>query len=239
MRLTIAATAAAAVFALPAAASADVTFQAVDGTLPDGSDNVWAPNVATVKAGDTVTWSFAGTALAHNVKSNTTGWTFSNAPMVGNPPVTQTFSTPGTYTFLCELHASPMRGTLTVTDAAGTAPPPPPPPPLSEQPFANDAPPLSVVEVRDVVRPRLDRVRVSRVTRGARVRFRVSEAGTVALKLTRGAKTVKTRTVHTRKGTNRVTLRGLRAGGYRVELRARDLAGNTARTTRARVTVRS
>jgi hypothetical protein len=34
-------------------------------------------------------------------------------------------------------------------------------------------------------------------------------------------------------------LRGLRAGRYRVELRARDRAGNSAPPKRARVTVRS
>ena len=35
-------------------------------------------------------------------------------------------------------------------------------------------------------------------------------------------------------------IRGLKAGSYRVEVKARDLAGNAAkRTTRARITVRS
>jgi hypothetical protein len=50
---------------------------------------------------------------------------------------------------------------------------------------------------------------------------------------------VQTRAVSARGGVNAVVLRGLRAGRYRVELRARDLAGNRARPKRARVTVRA
>ena len=79
---------------------------------------------------------------------------------------------------------------------------------------------------------------MERVARGARVRFRLSEAGRATLALKRGGKTVKTRTVDARKGANTVTVRGLRAGGYRVEVRARDLSGNAAELKRARVTVR-
>ena len=103
-----------------------------------------------------------------------------------------------------------MRGTVTVTDETGAPPPPPPPPPLSEQPFANDVPAPDDLRAHRRRRALLNRLTVRRVTRGARVRFRLSEAGTVTLKLTRGGKTVKTRTVDARKGTNTVTIRGLR-----------------------------
>ena len=131
-----------------------------------------------------------------------------------------------------------MRGTVTVTDATGAPPPPPPPPPLSEQPFVNDVPAPAVLEVRDLVAPKLDHVAVARVAHGARVRFRLSEAGTVTVKLTRG-KAVKTRTVNVRKGTSSVTVKGLRAGSYRVQVSAKDLAANTAGAPkRARVTLR-
>ena len=59
------------------------------------------------------------------------------------------------------------------------------------------------------------------------MRFRLSEAGTLTVKLTRG-KSVKTRTVNVRKGTSSVTVKGLRAGSYRVQVSAKDLAANTA-----------
>jgi hypothetical protein len=126
-----------------------------------------------------------------------------------------------------------------VTDEAGTLPPPPPPPPLSAQPFANDVAAPTILEVRDTVVPTLDRVAVTRVRKGARVRFRLSETGKVTIKLTRRGQKAKTRTVQVRKGTSSATINGLRAGSYRVQVSAADLAGNAARATkRARITVR-
>jgi plastocyanin len=214
-------------------ASADVTIQAVDGT------NVWSPAEVTVKVGEKVTWSFAGTTSMHNFKSDGGPWTLSTTPAIAGMAAEYTFSTPETYTFFCELHKSSMTGKVTVLDATGAPPPPPPPPPLSEQPFANDAPAPATLEVRDTVAPTLDRVSVTRVRKGAKVRVRLSEAGKVAVKLTRG-KTVKRRTVEVRKGTSAFTVSGLRAGTYRVEVSATDLAGNAAKPAkRARVTVRS
>lgn len=225
--------------ACPSAALADQTVQAVDGTATDGSDNRWSPDVVTVKVGETVTWNFGGTALVHNVMAAGTNWSFRNDPAVAGPPISNTFTTPGTYEFFCQLHAAPMRGTVKVTDETGAPPPPPPPPPLSEQPFANDQATPAVFELRDTQAPTLTRVAASRVKRGARIRFRLSEAGRATLKLTRGGRTVRSASVDARRGANTIVVRGLRAGSYRVELRAWDLAGNLARAHRARVTVRS
>jgi plastocyanin len=218
-----------------------VTFQAVDGTGTGPADNRWTPDVATIKVGETVTWSFTGTAIPHNVKA-TDDWVIPNAPgpKVGNDPVTYAFTTPGIYEFFCTLHASTMRGKITVADEAGTLPPPPPPPPLSAQPFPNDVPAPTILEVRDTIVPTLDRVAVTRVRKGARVRFRLSEAGKVTIRLTRRGHAAKSRTVEVRKGTSSATLKGLRAGSYRVQVSASDLAGNAAPAAkRARVTVRS
>jgi plastocyanin len=237
MRVTIAGVTVAAALLVPSAAFADATIQATDDTSVEGTNNRWTPSAVTVKAGETVTWSFAGTTIPHNVRS-ATGWEFGNTPDLAGPPASYTFTTPGTYEFFCQLHPTPMRGIVTVTDATGAPPPPPPPPPLSEQPFVNDVPAPAVLEVRDVVAPKLDHVAVARVAHGARVRFRLSEAGKVTVKLTRG-KAVKTRTVNVRKGTSSVTVKGLRAGSYRVQVSAKDLASNTAGAPkRARVTLR-
>jgi plastocyanin len=239
MRLKIAPITVVATLALPGAAFADATIQAVDGTAANAGINQWSPSAATVKVGETVTWRFAGTTLFHNVRPDGGAWMPGNAPAVAGPDATFTFTTPGTYTFFCELHRSTMTGTVTVTDATGASPPPPPPPPLSEQPFVNDVPAPATLEVRDTVAPKLDRVSVKRVRKGAKIRLRLSEAGKVAVKLTRG-KTVKRRTVEVRKGTSSFTVRGLRKGTYRVSVTARDLAGNAAKPAkRARVTVRS
>jgi plastocyanin len=223
--------------AFPATAAADATIAASDGSIGDGSDSRWTPNAITVKVNEPVRWTFDGTSLAHNVRSTSVNWAFESQIGVAGPPATHSFAAPGTYTYVCRLHAA-MTGTVTVTDATGAAPPPPPPPPLSEQPFANDAPALNTFERIDGVAPVLRAVKVRRVARGARVRFRASEAGRATLTLKRAGRTAKRRTAHVRKGANSVTLRGVKAGAYRVELRVRDLSGNAARVKRARVTVR-
>lgn len=227
---------AAAALAFPAAASADITIQAVDATPAAPDTNVWSLTDVSIKVGESVSWSFAGTTLVHNVRSDSANWSLSSPFAVAGPTVTKTFDTPGTYAFLCELHRNTMTGVVRVSDETGAPPPPPPPPPLSEQPYANDAPPLTVFEVRDTVAPVLDRVRASRVAGGVRVRFRLSEDGTVVIKLRRAGRVVKTRTVAA--GARSATIRGLKAGSYRVEVSAKDLAGNAAKggPSRARVT---
>ena len=81
-------------------------------------------------------------------------------------------------------------------------------------------------------------MRVRRAGGVARLRFRVSEPSEVTVRFRRGGKVVATRHVRAA-GTVRVTVpRSLAAGRYRVELRARDGAGNASRLRSARLTVR-
>jgi plastocyanin len=229
MRIPYTVAAAAAALAFPAVA--DAQFQAVDNT------NVWAPAELTVRVGEPVTWSFAGTTLVHNVRSSSANWSFATPYALAGPTASYTFQTPGDYAFLCELHGSTMTGVVKVLDASGQPAAPPPPPPLSEQPFANDIPPLTVFEKRDKVAPKLTRVKVARVARGVRVKFRLSEAGKVTVRATRGRSVVK-RTVEVAKGTRSITVRGLKRGRYRVQVTAKDLAGNAAKAKpRASVTL--
>ena len=126
-----------------------------------------------------------------------------------------------------------MRGTVTV----GEAPPPPPPPP-SEQPFPNDTDAPTVLEVVDEQRPRLSRVRAAGRPHGIRVRFRLSEAGRVTVRVRRGGRLVASRAVRVRRGAGAVYVGDLRPGRYRLAVRARDLARNASRTKRASATVR-
>jgi plastocyanin len=229
-----------AVVALAAApaAAADVTIQAVDGTVADNHNNRWEPRGVTVRAGEVVTWSFAGTTGFHNVASTSPNWEFRNGPATVAPPTASfTFDTPGIYAFVCEVHTGTMEGTVTVTDAAGTPPPPPPPPPLSEQPWPNDRPAPSVLELVDETSPKLTGVRATAIARGARVRFRLSERARVTVRLERGGRTVKTAGRTFARGAHRFTVRDRRMRGrYRLEVRATDLAGN--RSPVRRVTVR-
>jgi plastocyanin len=206
------------------------------------------PDVA-VTVGDTVTWTFAGTAQAHHVANqgsdiNDAGWaTFSSPLGVPAPDATYTFSTPGVYKFYCSVHPTTMFGTVTVGTA--DAPPPPPAPPrvipLSEQPFTNDSPALpatSETVTLDTTKPRLSSVSARRSGhRGARLRFRVSEESVVDVRLKRGGKTVK-RYAAAGTGTLAFTAKSLKAGRYRVEVRAYDVAGNASSMKRVSLTVR-
>jgi plastocyanin len=223
---------------LAPAASAQ-TVQAIDGTAADNYDNRWSPQTTTVAVGQTVTWSFAGTSALHNVSSSGTNWSFRNGdPGSGSPPASYRFTTPGTYRFICEVHATTMYGDVLVTDASGNPPPPPPPPPLSEQPFPNDAGSPSAFEVADALGPRLSRLAARSWRGGARLRFRLDEPAVVTLRVRRARLTVKrTRGMYLR-GRRTLTIRHLRPGRYRLDISARDLAGNRSRTRHERVTVR-
>ena len=222
--------------AAPAASAADQTVQAVDGS------NTWSPPNVTVKAGETVTWSFAGTTGFHNVAAASDNWgrPFDTDIASGPPPASFTFDAPGTYAFVCEAHANTMSGNVTVTDASGNPPPPPPPPPPGEQPFPNDAPPLGGFEYGglDTKRPKLGSVRMQGVRNGARVRFRVSERALVTLRVQKRGIPVKTKHVRAAKQRRTVTIRGLRAGRYEVVVRAADPAGNRSRAVSRRVRFR-
>jgi plastocyanin len=223
---------------LAPAASAQ-TVQAVDGTEADNYNNRWTPQTTTIRVGQTVTWSFAGTSALHNVASSGSNWSFRNGnPGSGSPSASYTFATSGTYRFVCEVHATTMFGDVVVTDASGNPPPPPPPPPLSEQPFPNDAGAPSGFEVADALAPRLTRLAARSWHGGARLRFRLDEPAVVRVRVLRARVTVKRARVMLLRGKRRLTIRHLRPGAYRLVISARDLSGNRSRTRRARVTVR-
>ena len=220
--------------AAPAAAgAAEVQVQGLDSLQ-------FAPKDVTIAAGDTVRWTFAGTTQPHNVAATGGNWTFRTE--AGAPPapdaVAPPFAAPGVYTYVCEIHATTMTGTITVTGAGGAPPPAAAPPPLSTQPFPNDATPPAPLETGglDTRRPRLSGVSVRRRAGGARVRFRVSESARVTVRFKRGGRTVRTRSVAAA-GRETLTVRRLGTGTYRVELRAVDPAGNRA-VRRAGLTVR-
>jgi plastocyanin len=229
----------AALAGAPAAHAQSHVIQAVDGTEADNYNNRWSPNTVTIKAGEAVTWSFTGSAVYHNVVASGSNWSYRNGdPAIAPPPASHTFTTPGTYSFLCQIHATTMVGQVVVTDAGGNPPPPPPPPPLSEQPFPNDAGAPSAFESADALPPRLTRVSARGRRHTVRVRFRLDEPAIVTLRVQRARLTVKRKRGLFLGGRRAVMLRGLRRGSYRIVLGARDLTGNRSRTKHARVTVR-
>jgi plastocyanin len=233
--------AAVAVALLLAPAASAQTVQAVDGTEADNYNNRWSPQATTIRVGQTVTWSFAGTSALHNVASSGANWSpaFRNGnPASGPPPASYTFTKVGTYRFICEVHANTMFGDVIVTDASGNPPPPPPPPPLSEQPFPNDAGAPGAFEIDDGLAPRLARMWARGRRHAARLGFRLDEPAVVTVRVRRARLTVKRSRAMLLRGRRTLTIRRLQPGRYRLDITARDLAGNRSRVRHARVTVR-
>jgi plastocyanin len=204
----------AAVALLPSPAPANVNVFARD--LPPK----WSTSEVQIAVGDSVTWRFEGTRLAHNVAASSTNWSFVT-PFDGTPK-TFTFTAPGTYRFICQAHAFTMNGEVKV----GTGGPAPTPgetswPNRTHAPRVDRRPPI------------LDHVRAH----GWRLRFRLSERARTVVRVTRGDRLVWRRAVLGHKGPNAVVVAGLAPGRYRVALRARDFHGNPSRVTRLHLTV--
>jgi plastocyanin len=223
--------------ALAAAAPA----QGAEHIIQGQASLTWDTPDITVAVGDTVTWQFADTTQNHNVQSEVRDtpdaeWnTFTSPIAMPAPPASHTFNTEGTYTYLCIVHTSTMKGVVRV-GAAG----PPPPPPLSAQKLNNDDTSVFPAEkvLLDTSKPRLTGVSARRVARGAmRVRFRVSEESVVSVRVRRAGKTVKTMTTEG-KGLHGLTAKKLKDGRYRIEVRATDIAGNRSALKRLTLRVR-
>jgi plastocyanin len=241
-RLTLAATLLATAAAPAAAYATTFDVQAVDGTEADNYDNRWTPSTVNAVVGDTVTWRFDGTSMPHNVMSEGANWKFrSGGAAVAPPPASFTFTAAGTYTFICQVHPTTMRGTVSVRgkDAPDPGPPkPPPPPPPSEQAFPNDSAAPRLLELLDRTRPAVRNVKATGVRRGVRVRYSVSEESRVTVTVRRGSRKVKARTVSVRRGKRQLVVRGLQRGKYRVQVQARDLARNKSRVRTVTVRVK-
>ncbi|HWM20772.1 MAG TPA: ThuA domain-containing protein, partial [Ilumatobacteraceae bacterium] len=83
----------------------------------DAEGTEWAPDVATVTTGETVRWTFAGETLPHNVRSTSANWSVNTPQATGQAAFDYTFTQAGVYTFVCDVHAGTMTGTITVEDA--------------------------------------------------------------------------------------------------------------------------
>jgi plastocyanin len=118
-------------FALQSAAGSSAEGPAIEAASA-GAGFTWKPSSATVGAGGTVGFKNPSSVVPHGV--NWTGGP--EKPSCSGVPAGQestnwsgscTFAQAGTYTFICPVHPTEMKGTITVT--SGEAPPGPPPPP--------------------------------------------------------------------------------------------------------------
>ena len=78
------------------------------------ADFSFTPAVVSVKVGTTVTWHFNQPSAPHNVVALTTPVLFNSGTPQGTGTYSFTFTTPGRYDYLCQIHPT-MRGTIVVT----------------------------------------------------------------------------------------------------------------------------
>jgi plastocyanin len=238
---------------LPAAASAATRpVQAFD--QPEGHPPVWTPSQLSAQPGDTVRFQFEqpgnpnAAGASHDVFLVRPGQPESKLGVSYlNPTVEAALDQEGTYSFFCSIHRDSMSGTIAV--AAGEPTPvvdpgrpwesPAPVIDSGPPPALNTSSPPAAWEEGDNVAPTMTRVRVSRSGRSARVRARVSEAGTFHLRVLRGNREVAERRVRVKAGAVSASVRlPARHGRYRLAIYTRDKVGISCEWRFRTITVR-
>jgi plastocyanin len=242
---------------------------AADETIATDTGTAFIPPDVAISTGDTVTWNFPAPGV-HNAASsndvpadpNWKDFRTSDAPSRGT--YSYTFTQPGSYTYLCEVHGG-MSGTITVTGTPVTPTPTPsatptttptstptttPTPTPTPGPSGTTPPvddhtttpaPVNIASA-DSAAPALSGLHLKAVRRGARVTFKLSEPATVTLRFKKrgSSKVVHTERLQARPGTRTVTVKSarLKRGRYTVELQARDATGNTTSALRSNLRIR-
>jgi plastocyanin len=238
--------------------------QAADQTITANNTNQFQNADVSIETGDTVTWSF--TAGTHNAQSDNEvaadpNWTGFATPIPSTGTHEYTFTQPGTYEYVCVVHAPEMRGTITVTGEPTEPTPTPtttPPPAPTTQPSptptpgpsgstpappagASGATPAPGSAARDSIAPAVSGLRVAAIRRGARITLTLSETSTVTFRFKRrsSGRVVRTARLQVRAGKRTLIVRGggLKRGRYVVELQARDSGGNVGALKRASVRI--
>ena len=123
MAVAVAATLALIVIAVRAPLRSLAATSAVTITDDSFSPNSYAPNPITVRAGDTVTWTNNGPST-HTVTSDAgSAMAFDSGNIAAGGTFTQTFSTPGTFTYHCSIHPGMTGSVIVQAAAAGAATP--------------------------------------------------------------------------------------------------------------------
>jgi plastocyanin len=79
------------------------------------NNNVFQPADVTINAGETVTWTWGSGATLHSVQSTgSPSFPSSTVQSGSGATYSNTFDTPGTYTYDCAVHGTAMSGTVTV-----------------------------------------------------------------------------------------------------------------------------
>jgi len=76
-------------------------------------DNFYSPNASAIAAGSSITWTWRG-STNHSVTFQTGPVALGGSATMSSGTFTQTFTTPGTYTYQCLVHGAAMSGSVTV-----------------------------------------------------------------------------------------------------------------------------
>jgi plastocyanin len=218
----------------------------------------------TIEAGEVVTWDFDTGTNTHNVVpanevAEDPAWKDWSIGFNNSGKYKRQFMEPGTYEFVCQVHAG-MEGTVTVVEGDGTATPIPTEDPDPDPDPSPSPAPTPTVQVststddhlqtpapghaaKDTLAPKVQTMRLRARARELSVRFWLSEPATVRIiAKRRGSKgTLASATVHSPAGTRTVKLRSKRfkRGTFTVSLRVTDAMGNKATAPRKNVRLRS
>ena len=227
--------------AVPLALLLAAPAQAADQTVRAMPNSTFSPSTVTVAVGDSVTWVNEGGF--HNVKFEDGKLEQPGEPAFSwssNPK--RTFDAAGEYRYFCEAHGSPGGGGMAgrVVVEGGTQPPPPPPPGGGEAPPDTTAPDIDALKL--VPARFCNRKTRSCKTVGTLIRFDLDEDARIRGRIVdrKTGRKAGSLTLTATAGANEFEYsgKGLKLGGYRLELTPRDSSGNkAAKPSRANFTV--
>jgi plastocyanin len=206
--------------AAPAAHAADQTVNAT-------GSSTFSPSSVTIDVNDTVTWK--NQSGIHNVVFDDGSFSEPDQPSGTMWSVDRTFTSPGTFKYHCGFHGTAMSGTVIVQQPGGPGPAPDTAPP--------DIDNLKLVPARFCNKKK----KVCK-TVGTTIQFDLDEDARISGRII-DRKTGKKRgsvSITATAGENEFDYsgKGLALGRYRLELFAKDAAGNrTPKPTRANFTV--
>jgi len=233
---------------LPSTASAAVT-RAIQAFDTPTFRTIWTPRNVPEQVGDTIEWRFTEPGnpnqATHDLWLVAPGGTPQQlgASYLG-PKATKVLDAPGTYQFYCSIHGGLTQGGMNGQLVVGTTDPGPPVDPGQpwtdpnwEDPDAPTGPPTlpntttapTVFEEGDTTAPTLDLLSVKETEKAAKVKVRVSEAGSLTLRLKRGKKVVATEVVETNAGEVSASIKPPKAlrdklRRYKLQVWATDMA---------------
>ena len=206
---------------IAASVSAAVPAVADDAEVVATPGNQFMPRTVTIRPGDQVVWRNQGGF--HNVHFDDEGMDEPANPSPASWTVNRRFPHEGTFNYYCEAHGRPggqgMAGTVVVSAA-------------SDPPRESDTQAPSVSDLAVAPRRFCNRRTRRCRRRGTRIRFTLSEAGAVEIRIRplRGGRPTDSVSVRGSNGANSIRYSGrrLRLGRYRLTVTARDDAGNTS-----------